>query len=65
MTAASVGNRAPAVLRRREQTRFIVCERRRSTAETMRAMREQLGIGVLRGCHVNASSSIPGYDGRS
>jgi hypothetical protein len=28
--AASVGNRAPAVLRRREQRRSFLCERRRS-----------------------------------
>jgi hypothetical protein len=29
-SAASVGNRAPAVLRRSEQRRFFLCERRRS-----------------------------------
>jgi hypothetical protein len=36
LRAASVGNRAPAARRRREQTRFIVCERRRRRIHSAR-----------------------------
>jgi hypothetical protein len=40
--AASVGNRAPAVLRRREQRRSFLCERRRSRRNHARDARAAL-----------------------
>ena len=55
---SSVGNRAPAVLRRSERRRSFLCERRRSRRDLKRAMREQLN----RGCGGNvARRAKPGW----